>query len=128
MAVLLSRSAILATKLPHRTIEVPEWGGSVRIQQMDLDTRTAFIEALHKAQLDEAAHKADPDKVLPPLVRASDEPILGVIFSVVDEDGNRLFEIEDAPLIRKLGSATISAVYVEFISLNQFGSVGDIEE
>lgn len=128
MAILLSRSQILSAKLPTRTIEVPEWDGMVRVQAMDLNTRDQFLQLLAKVEADERAYKADPTNVLPPMIRSGDEPILGIIFSVVDEDGNRIFEIEDANAIRKLGSATVSAIYVEFLALNQFGSRGDAVE
>jgi hypothetical protein len=125
MAVLLSRSHILSTKLPHEDVEVPEWGGFVRIQAMDLRTRQRFIGLVAQAETDGAAYEADPDNVLKPLLGRGDEPIIGLLLCLVDEDGNPMFQMSDVDEIRNLSSAALSHLYMRFIGLNQFGSVGD---
>lgn len=45
----LKREEILAARLRHEDVEVPEWGGTVRIWEMSGAERLAFEEAFREA-------------------------------------------------------------------------------
>lgn len=91
----LSREQILqAQDLGHEDVEVPEWGGTVRIKALTAGERDLY-EAL--VFLDP---KGDPVK------RREDVRAKLIAFAAVDVDGNRLFtEADIAALSKKSGRA-----------------------
>ena len=44
---LLSKAQILAAPLPHVDVDVPEWGGSVRIQAFSGLVRVELLDAIY---------------------------------------------------------------------------------
>lgn len=93
---LLSRDSVLASSLPVEDVEIPEWGGVIRIQAMS---------AARGAEYMRASQKINPDHIL----------ALLVTFCAVDGQGNLLFTPEDAASliekemdpINKLGQAAV---------------------
>lgn len=128
MTVLLSRSHLLTVKRPARIVYVPEWGVDVRLIQMDLHMRQRFFNLVHDADVKGKAYEADPKNVEKPLFGVGDEPIIGLLLSIVDEDDKPIFELTDGDILRSKGSATINQLYMELIALNTFGAIGDVLE
>ena len=94
----LTRAQILPSRRdrkPHR-FEVPEWGGDV------------FIRVL----------SAQDQMVLADAGEAKDTPIRVLLFSLVDEDGNRLFTDEDFTELIQEDWPVIMRVFQEAAHLN----------
>jgi hypothetical protein len=101
--VLLGRAAILAAAdLPTRDVQVPEWGGAVRIQALTGAAR----EALGKA-----AQQAGAGNFQARLVAAS----------VVDEAGQRLFTDADLDALGAKSAAALQRVFDAAQDLNAIG-------
>jgi len=102
---LLSRSQILeAVDLDHEDVDCPEWGGPVRIQQMNAEESTAFTKAL-------AEH---PDCGM----------YLMTIHSARDTEGNLLFTIEDLPALKKKNIDVLNRLQLVALRLNKMGVAG----
>ena len=97
MTKLLTRDQILgADDLPSEEVEVPEWGGSVKIRTMTGSERDAF-----EASLLGTGSKKDKQKVMLD-IRAKFASLV-----IVDKDNKRLFTAKD---IKDLGSKSASAL------------------
>lgn len=54
---MLKREDVLAAKLKHEDVSVPEWGGEVRVWEMGAAQRIAFSEVYQEAStVDRVAH------------------------------------------------------------------------
>lgn len=87
----LSREAILArpaVELERELVEVPEWGGSVYVQQFRGSDTDAIAEMVDKV---------DP-RTKRKVTRAGLRPYI-LIRAVVDENGNRVFNHNDIPFL-----------------------------
>ena len=112
---LLSKAAILAADdLPSKVIEVPEWGGSVRIRSMTATDRDAFEVAQLEAQRE---GRAAPHNIRARYVAAC----------VIGEDGSPLFEESE---IAKLGSKSAKALDRAFSAITGMNAIdpGAIED
>lgn len=77
MPKILSAADIVAAKdLSHIDVEVPEWGGSVRLRTLDGDQFVQFVEA-SKGRVNTA------------------QALKLIAMSLVDEEGNTLFKTEE---------------------------------
>jgi hypothetical protein len=95
---LLTADAILAADdLTAEVVEVPEWGGSVRVRAMTGDERQTFEEAMLAA--DEAGQKAVPQ------FRSRLAALC-----IVDEQGNRLFSDEQVEALGGKSAAALDRV------------------
>ena len=83
----LDKKAILSAGLKTELVEVPEWGGEVFIRELTGEHRNR-IEDMTSA-------KQDP--------RASHF----IVWSVVGDDGEPLFDMKDVPEIEKLSSKAV---------------------
>lgn len=93
---LLNKSAILAAKdLPTEDIEVPEWGGTVRVRSLTGAERDAFEASIVDA-------RGKTPQVNPRNMRAK-----LVALTVIDEDGKRVFGDAD---VSALGGKSASAL------------------
>lgn len=109
----LSREDILGAPLKRRTLEVPEWGGKVILQEMTGTEREAFEEAVISTNgTDPAANKGN---------------IRGWMasFSLVDNDGNRLFA--GAEGAAALGKTSGSALVMVCAEIQEMNAIGDEE-
>jgi hypothetical protein len=87
--MLLNRDQILkAEDLPFRDIEVPEWGGTVRIRTMTGGERDAF-EKLIYVKAKDGEVEFDNENYRAKLLS----------FSIVDENGTRMFSVDDVKVL-----------------------------
>lgn len=94
--MLLTRDQILDAKdITYEDVEVPEWGGTVRVQALSGAARDQFEAALVAGKGKNRSVKLDN-------VRAK-----MVAASIVDADGKRLFTDAD---VRKLGEKSAAAL------------------
>lgn len=115
MAILLSRAAILAAPVPTREVEVPEWGGIVRVRSWSAKTRALAFDAINARQILVDAYQADQAKPederegLEP-IHPLDNSIVTVLFAIVDDDLNPLFTIDDYELFETLPLPTLAHI------------------
>lgn len=104
----LSKDDILkADDLPTEDVDVPEWGGTVRVRGLTGTERDRFEFAL-------AAAREKPDQVE---VRAH-----LVARCIVDEDGGRLFTDKE---VGKLGGKSGAALDRVFDKVRELSGMGD---
>ena len=100
--VFLSREAILASALPFEDVEIPEWGGVVRIQAMDAQTGTAYLEKTKD-------------------VKEDDISTLLVTFCAVDDNGKLLFTPDDLPMLNEKQMDPVNKLAQAAIRVNNMG-------
>ncbi len=97
---LLTREAILgASDIKTEDVEVPEWGGTVRVRGLSATERDAFEQAT-------VAIKGKKVKASFLNIRARI-----VSLSVVDEDGNRMFTESDIKALGEKSAAPMDRIY-----------------
>ena len=112
----LGRDAILGAPLKSRTIDIPEWGGSVRIKEMTAIEREAFEEAI-----------ISTNGTNPALNKGNIRGWMAS-FSLVDEDGNRLFSsADDVAALGKTSGTALTLVCSEIQEMNAIGEK-EVEE
>ncbi len=136
MVTLLSRSALLSAKLPHRDVAVPEMGDdvAVRVQQMSVNTRASYLERIRQNQ--QAQLDYEDDQYLPladqkgvPKPADLDIGILAIIHSLVDDDGKTLFVEADMPLFSTWSQNAVTRIYEAVIEINNYDkSMGKLVE
>lgn len=105
MTKLLSRSEILkADDLPTKDVEVPEWGGTVRVRSMTAAARDALEEAYRQARRD-----GEPVSLRALYAQAC----------IVDENGNPVFVEADIEALGKKSADALDRVYEAIVSLNK---------
>ena len=104
---LLNRSAILgADDLKHEDVEVPQWGGSVRIRVMTGAERDVFRASI-------AVEGGVPvGKFAAALVAAT----------CIDESGARQFSMEDIEALQEKSAASLDAPAAVAMRLNGLGA------
>lgn len=103
---LLNKSAILdAQDLPHEDVPVPQWGGAVRVRTMTGLERDQFRATL----------AADGD--IP--VGKFSAALLAA--TCIDEEGNRLFTMEDMELLQAKSAASLDMPAAAAMRLNGLG-------
>lgn len=99
----LNRDAILAADdLETREVEVPEWGGSVRVRAMTVGDQAVFLDAEKGGEADFLARF--------------------VTRVCVGEDGKRLFADEDAEALKEKSMAAVKRVWAVAAELNGLGA------
>lgn len=99
---LLNKSAILAAQdLKTERLTVKEWGGEVIVSEMDGVTLAEFYEHLFPAGVEKN----------PPKMNDARFHATVVAFSVVDENGQLLFGVDDIPMLAKKSRATLKRVF-----------------
>lgn len=107
---LLTRDAILATQdLPFEDVEVPEWGGTVRLRIMTGTERDAF-------ELSTSATNSEDKKRNYENLRAR-----LVALTAIGEDGTRLFSDEDVAELGRKSSAALDRCFEVATRLNALG-------
>lgn len=124
---LLSRSQILSARLPFRDVDVPELGGSVRIQQMSVGTRVEYLETLRVNQralldyeLDQGKPKAKRQNL--PKPAEIDQAQLAIVKCLVDESGVRVFNDSDLAELDTLGFVVVRRLWEAVLEMNKFGT------
>jgi hypothetical protein len=104
---LLTKSAILgAHDLKHEDIEVPQWGGSVRVRVM-----TGFERDEFRASIATDGETLPVGKFSAALLAAT----------CIDEAGNRLFTMDDVEALQAKSAASIDAPAAAAMRLNGLG-------
>ena len=113
---LLSKTAILAAQdLQTEDVEVPEWGGAVRVRSFTGRERDAFEASMVRG--DGRDRKVDLTNMRARLVG----------LTVIDESGQRLFTDEEADLLGAKSGAALDRVFAIAQKLNGL-SGSDVEE
>ena len=104
---LLTGAAILAANdLPHEDVEVPEWGGTVRVRAMSAGAAEAFYRQLDKNP--QASARAG-----------------WIALCAVDADGKPLFSQADIPRLDDKSNQAVQRVWDVVARLNGLGGGGD---
>jgi len=103
---MLTKEAILsANDLKRETVNVPEWGGDVLIQEMSGAQRDAY-----------EAHITDTgEDMRKRTVRAR-----YVAFSIIGEDGEPMFSVDDVEALAKKNAKALDRVFAAAAELNIF--------
>ena len=113
---LLSKTAILAAQdLQTEDVEVPEWGGAVRVRSFTGRERDAFESSMVRG--DGKDRKVDLTNMRARLVG----------LTVIDETGQRLFTDEEVDLLGAKSGAALDRVFAVAQKLNGL-SGADVEE
>lgn len=109
----LSRDAILtADDFTFEDVEVPEWGGTVRLRTLAGSERDKFEASVYgdgkKAKLDDFRARLSA-------------------MVMVDENGDRLFSDSEVKQLAKKSAAALSRVFDAALRMNGI-SDGDVEE
>ena len=113
---LLSKTAILAAQdLQTEELEVPEWGGAVRVRSFTGRERDAFEASMVRG--DGRDRKVDLTNMRARLVG----------LTVIDEAGQRLFTDEEVDLLGAKSGAALDRVFAIAQKLNGL-SGADVEE
>jgi len=113
---LLSKTAILAAQdLQTEDVEVPEWGGAVRVRSFTGRERDAFESSMVRG--DGRDRKVDLTNMRARLVG----------LTVIDESGQRLFTDEEVDLLGAKSGAALDRVFAIAQKLNGL-SGADVEE
>ena len=109
---MLKREEILAcVTLKQEVVEMPEWGGNVKVSEMSGAMRDDWERSLRD--------RDSSGKFISPRARL-------VMFTVVDDQGDRLFQDGDIPAIGKLSSEALERICLVAMKLNGLGN-GDVE-
>ncbi len=107
----LSKDQILeADDLQNQEVDVPEWGGSVYVRSMTGADRDAFEASMVTV---------NPDGSRTPDMRNLRAKL--VALTLVDEAGNRLFEVADIPRLALKSAAALERVFEAAQRLNGLG-------
>ena len=113
---LLSKTAILAAQdLQTEDVEVPEWGGAVRVRSFTGRERDAFEASMVRG--DGRDRKVDLTNMRARLVG----------LTVIDETGQRLFTDDEVDLLGAKSGAALDRVFAVAQKLNGL-SGADVEE
>lgn len=117
LTALLSKADILKAKVAFEYVDVPAWGGRVKVAEMNGTRRSAW-EAMNVVDVVEKNGKKVP-------VPATSEVLAArlVACSVVDEDGNLLFGAEDVPQLVELPGGDLNNVALVAMRLSRLGTV-----
>ena len=113
---LLTRDGILqANDLPFEDVDVPEWGGTVRVRTLTGKERDSFEESISQVR----GKKTE--------LRLANIRAKLAARSIVDEDGNRLFSDDDISALGKKSAAALDRVFAAARRLSGFTDE-DMEE
>lgn len=119
MAGLLSKAAILAAAdLAHEVVNIPAWGGAIRIASMSGAARDEYRAALSSMQ--------NEDGTLPVGYFA----VALLVACCVDEAGDRIFSVEDIPALQAKAASSLDDAANVAMRLNGLGgkAVEDAEK
>lgn len=113
----LTKDQILeANDLQSVAVEVPEWGGTVYVRSMTGADRDAFESSMVTVH---------PDGSRTPDLRNLRSKL--VALTLVDEEGNRLFEVADIARLALKSSAALERVFEAAQRLNGLGTKAEAE-
>ena len=95
--------------LPMKILEIPEWGGELKIKMMNAKQRMEFEKLTEKIKV--------------PI----ENIIYMVIYSCVNEDGSLFFSIDDKEFLQSKSADVLCRIFKEAVSLSVMTDAG-IEE
>lgn len=130
---LLNRSQILSAPIATKDVDIAEWGGTVRVRSLSARSRTFLLDAIYANEAAVQAYKADQardeaDREGIARVDHYDQSILSVLFSVVDEDNEALFTLDDYDALRDLSYPTIVELWSAIADLDKRVPKVSVEE
>lgn len=115
--MLLTKDQILeAVDLKTSEVKVPEWGGSVRVRTMSGADRDAWEASMVVVQPD-GSRRANMESMRAKLVA----------LTVVGEDGNPLFCLDDVARLTQKSAAALDRVFDAAQKLNGLGAHAEAE-
>jgi hypothetical protein len=112
----LSKEAILsASDIDYEVVDVPEWGGKVRIKTLTGDERDAYEQSL----IDQRGN------VLGPKLAGAQARL--VALTAVDDEGNRLFADSDVKALGAKSAQALNRVFEVSMRLSRL-TQQDVEE
>lgn len=113
MALLTKQQIIEANDIKFEDVEVPEWGGSVRVCCLTGTQRDAWEMSIFGTSGEDRNMDNTRSKM--------------ICRCVVDEEGNYLFEEKDIPALGKKSAAALDRVFEVCQRLNRL-TKGDMDE
>jgi hypothetical protein len=108
----LTKDQILeASDLKTEEVNVPEWGGTVKVRTMTGTDRDAFENSM-VATLPDGSRKPDMSNMRAKLVA----------LTVVGDDGNRLFDVSDIDRLALKSASALARVFDAAQALNGLGA------
>ncbi len=105
---MLKREEILSkTSLKTEKLTIEEWGGDVMVSEMSGAMRDGWEQSIRE--------KDPSGKLISPRAKL-------IIFTVIDENGERIFKDDDIEAIGKLSSSTLEKICLTAMRLNGLGS------
>ncbi|URL59623.1 hypothetical protein IM816_05870 [Luteibacter flocculans] len=118
MSKLLTKDQILAAdRKKHEDIEVKEWGGTVRLQELSASDRDLWEAEAFTVAPDGASAKFNPKHARARLV----------VRCLVDETGRRLFTDDEVAALGSLSASTMQKLFNKARALNAITN-SDIKE
>jgi hypothetical protein len=99
MAILKKDDILNAQDLPFKDVEVPQWGGTVRIRALNSAERDAFEQSITQFRGNDVDFKMSN-------IRAK-----LVALTAVDENGNKLFTLADAEKLGKKSAVVMDKLF-----------------
>lgn len=125
---LLSRTEILAKRFrQYRDLDVPEWGGTVRLQTMSAAERDDFESA---TMLEETAVGADGAAVTTRRLNTRNIRARLVAKCLVDDAGHRCFGDDEVDQLGNEDSGVVARLFLVCQDMNGLGASGraDVEK
>ncbi len=118
MAKLLSKDQILAAdRKKYEDVEVKEWGGAVRLQELSASDRDLWESESFTLAADGTSAKFNPKHTRARLV----------VRCLVDDQGRRLFKDDEVAALGSLSASTMQKLFNKARSLNAISNE-DIKE
>ena len=109
--MLTREEILLKTSLKKEVLKVEEWGGDIIVSEMSGEARDVWEQSLRE--------KSPTGKIISPRAKL-------VAFTVVDEQGERVFKDDDIASIGKLSSDALEKICLVAMRLNGLGA-GDVD-
>lgn len=119
----LNKSDILAQAPLFHDVEVAEWQGTVRVKAPTMRDNMRIVDALTVREREIEDYEAD--QLLPederkglPKVERFDDTLIQLIFAIVGEDNEPLFDpFEDYDQVLNLSISSVNVIYTTLASL-----------
>lgn len=122
MSSLLTREDILeADDVPTDTVDVPEWGGEVRVQGLTGSARDKWESQLIRATEGTTKVKVDGQEQE---MNLENQRAYLVALTVVDDDGERMFSLED---VKELGEKSGRALDRVFEKAQELSGIDEAQ-
>ncbi|MCW2365549.1 hypothetical protein M2341_000996 [Sphingobium sp. B7D2B] len=94
-----------------------EWDCDVRLQAFNVARRVAFQTVITENAIAHQNHKDDPEQY-PEKVELLDDAMVSIVFSLVDENDQLMFDMDDMEALKELPYSEVKAMYVQMMLLN----------